>query len=53
MAYQPAANLTTNVGHYQTIWYNRKGLDQLKKKFRFLPLTEPDQIPQRSGKVVQ
>lgn len=36
-----------------TVYYNRRALDQLKKRFRFREATEPDQIPLRSGKTVQ
>lgn len=55
MAYQPAQMLTTSTGlaGYPTVWYNRRGLDQLKKRFRFYHAAEPDMIPRRSGKTVQ
>lgn len=55
MAYQPAANVTTSAGltHLASVWYNKKALDQLKVKFRFLSATEPDVLPKRSGKTVQ
>lgn len=55
MAYAPASNMTTtgSIAHLQAIWYNKTALDQLKKKFRFLSLTEPDVLPARSGKTVQ
>ena len=55
MAYAPAG-LTTSSGtltHLASVWYNRRGLDQLKKKFRFLSVTEPDILPKRNGKLVQ
>ncbi len=35
------------------MWYNRRALDQLKRRFRFYNATEPDMIPRRSGKTVQ
>jgi len=35
------------------VWYNRRALDQLKRRFRFYNATEPDMIPRRSGKTVQ
>lgn len=55
MAYAPAGSLTTSpqLTHLATVWYNRKGLDQLKKKYRFRMCCEPDSIPLRSGKTVQ
>ena len=55
MAYSPAGNNTTSAGlaHLATVWYNRRALDQLKKRFRFYNCCEPDMIPRRSGKTVQ
>jgi N4-gp56 family major capsid protein len=55
MAYAPAGNLTTSPGlaHLATVWYNRRALDQLKKRFRFYNACEPDMVPRRSGKTVQ
>jgi len=55
MAISPAGNLTTSGGlaHLATVWYNRRALDQLKKRFRFYNACEPDMIPRRSGKTVQ
>jgi len=55
LAYSPAGNLTTSAGlaHLATVWYNRRALDQLKKRFRFYNACEPDMIPRRSGKTVQ
>lgn len=55
MSYSPAGNLSTTAGinHLATVWYNRKALDQLKKRFRFYNCAEPDMIPRRSGKTVQ
>lgn len=55
MAYSPAGNNTTSpaLAHLATVWYNRRGLDQLKKRFRFYNCCEPDMIPRRSGKTVQ
>lgn len=55
MAYSPAGNQTTSAGlaHLATVWYNRRALDQLKKRFRFYNAMEPDMIPRRSGKTVQ
>ena len=55
MAYSPAGNATTTAGlnHLATVWYNRRALDQLKKRFRFYNACEPDMVPRRSGKTVQ
>jgi len=55
LTYTPPSNATTtaSLAHLATVWYNRRALDQLKQMFRFLPLTEPDIIPQRVGKTVQ
>lgn len=55
MAYQPAGSTTNSsqFTHLATVWYNRTGLDVLRKKFRFRQVTEPDSIPLRSGKTVQ
>jgi N4-gp56 family major capsid protein len=55
MAYSPAGNLTTSaaLAHQATVWYNRRGLDQLKRRFRFYNACEPDMVPRRSGKTVQ
>jgi len=55
MSYTPAGNLTSTGGinHLATVWYNRRALDQLKKRFRFYNAGEPDMVPRRSGKTVQ
>ena len=55
MAYSPSPNTTQSAGlaHLATVWYNRRALDQLKKRFRFYNACEPDMIPRRSGKTVQ
>jgi N4-gp56 family major capsid protein len=55
LAYSPAGNTTISAGlaHLATVWYNRRALDQLKKRFRFYNACEPDMIPRRSGKTVQ
>jgi N4-gp56 family major capsid protein len=55
MSYNPASTLTTtgSLAHLGQIHYRTKALDQLKAKFRFLLGTEPDSIPQRSGKTIQ
>jgi len=55
MAYTPAGNqtVTSGINHFATVWYNRRALDQLKKRFRFYNACEPDMVPRRSGKTVQ
>lgn len=55
MAYTPAGNTSQSAGlaHLATVWYNRRALDQLKRRFRFYNACEPDMIPRRSGKTVQ
>jgi N4-gp56 family major capsid protein len=55
MSYTPAGNITTTAGinHLAIVWYNRRALDQLKKRFRFYNACEPDMVPRRSGKTVQ
>jgi N4-gp56 family major capsid protein len=53
--YAPAGNMTSTgtISHLATVFYNRKGLSQLKKKFRFRDMTWPDEIPLRNGLLVQ
>ena len=55
MAYAPAGNTTATatLGHLVTVYYNRRGLSQVKKKFRFRDMTWPDEIPLRNGVLVQ
>lgn len=55
MAYSPASNttLTPTLTHLATVYYDRKGLDQLMKKFMFRSATVPDELPLRSGKTIQ
>jgi len=55
MAYSPTPNATTTaaLAHQATVWYNRRALDQLKRRFRFYNACEPDMVPRRSGKTVQ
>lgn len=55
MAYAPASNLTTtpSLTHLATVYYERKALDTLKKKFMFREATVPDVMPLRSGKTIQ
>lgn len=55
MAYAPAGNLTTTptLAHLATVYYERKGLDTLMKRFVFREATVPDIMPLRSGKTMQ
>lgn len=55
MAYAPAGNttLTPSLTHLATVYYNKKGLDRLNKKFMFREGTEGDVLPLRSGKTMQ
>lgn len=55
MAYQPTGNNTSTgtISHLATVYYKKKGLDTLKKRFRFMGVSEPDSLPLRSGLTVQ
>lgn len=55
MAYQPATNNTTSAGlaHLVSVFYKKKGLDRLEKKFVFREACMPDDLPKASGKTVQ
>lgn len=55
MAYAPASNLTTTptLTHLATVYYERKALDTLMKRFVFREATVPDVMPLRSGKTIQ
>ena len=55
MAYSPATNLTTSAGlaHLQQVYYKKKGLDQLRKKFVFRQAAMPDVLPKFSGRTAQ
>jgi N4-gp56 family major capsid protein len=55
MAYQPAGNLTTSAGlaHLAAIYYRKKGLDRLQKKFLFRTACEKDMIQKQVGRTVQ
>ena len=55
MPYAPAGMLTTSGGltHQPANYYKRTALDQLMKKFIFMSITEPDEIPLREGKNIQ
>lgn len=55
MPYAPAGMMTTSAGqrHFPAAYYKRRQLDQLMKKFVFMAVTEPDEIPLREGKTIQ
>lgn len=55
MSYSPAVSTTTSplLPHLAITYYSRKALSQVKKQFRFAAVSEPDEIPRRSGKTVQ
>jgi N4-gp56 family major capsid protein len=55
MAYAPAGNLTTSAGlaHLQSIYYKKRALDRLQKKFVFRMACEKDMIPKQVGRSVQ
>lgn len=55
MPYAPAGMKTTDAQqrHFPAAYYKRTALDQLMKKFVFMSVTEPDEIPERNGKTIQ
>lgn len=55
MAYQPAGNLTSSAGlaHYPAVYYEKKGLDILEKKFVFRGVCTHDTVPKQVGRTVQ
>lgn len=55
MPYAPAGQTSQSAGltHLATVWYNRKGLDQLRQMYRFQAACEPDEVPLRVGKTAQ
>jgi hypothetical protein len=55
MAYQPAGNLTSSAGlaHLQSLYYKKRALDRLQKKFVFRSACEKDMIPKQVGRSVQ
>ena len=55
MAYAPAANLTSSAGlsHLQQVYYTKKSLSILRKKFMFREVCKHDSLPRRSGRTVQ
>ena len=55
MAYNPAGNQSSSQGlaHLASVWYRKKGLDRLQKKFVFRDATMKDMIPKQVGRTVQ
>lgn len=55
MAYQPAGTTTGSAGlsHLQSIYYKRRALDRLQKKFRFRQMCDKDNLPKYNGRTVQ
>ncbi len=55
MAYSPAGNSTGSAGlsHLAAVWYRRKSLDRLQKKFLFREACMDDMLPKMSGKTIQ
>lgn len=55
MAYSPAGNTTGSAGlaHLASVWYKRKALDRLQKKFQFRDACMDDVLPAASGKTIQ
>jgi N4-gp56 family major capsid protein len=55
MAYQPASNLTStsSITHLATVYYKKRALDNLMKKFIFSEVCIKDSLPKMNGKTVQ
>lgn len=55
MAYSPASNLTSSSGlaHLASVYYKKKGLDRLQKKFVFREACMDDMLPKQVGRTVQ
>ncbi len=55
MAYSPATNNTTSAGlaHLASVYYRKKGLDRLQKKFQFRSACQDDMLPKAVGKTIQ
>ena len=57
MAYEPVplnnTTLSKTLAHYATVYYKKRGLDRLMKKFHFDRPCEHDILPRQSGRVVQ
>lgn len=55
MSYSPASNLTSTSGlaHLASVYYKKKGLDRLQKKFVFREACMDDMVPKQVGRTVQ
>ena len=55
MAYSPAGLTTgsSSLAHLASVYYRRKGLDRLQKKFMFREACMPDSLPKMSGRTIQ
>lgn len=55
MGYTPAGNTTgsASLAHLATVYYKKKGLDRLQKKFVFRDACMDDSLPKMVGKTVQ
>lgn len=55
MAYAPAGNLTStgSLDHYASVYYKKKGLDRLMKKFVFRDACVDDMLPKMVGRTAQ
>lgn len=53
--YTPASNLTTTstISHLATVYYKKRALSNLKKKFIFSEACTMDALPRQSGKTIQ
>lgn len=55
MAYSPAGNSTgsSSLAHLASVFYRKKGLDRLQKKFVFRNACMDDSMPKMSGRTIQ
>jgi N4-gp56 family major capsid protein len=55
MAYSPSSNLTgtATLGHLQQLFYRKRGLDRLQKKFLFREVCMDDMLPKQVGRTIQ
>lgn len=55
MGYTPASNLTSTptLAHLVQVFYRKRGLDRLQKKFVFREACMDDMLPKQNGKTVQ
>ena len=55
MAYSPASNQTgtSTLGHLATVFYRKRALDRLQKKFTFRMACMDDMLPKQVGRTIQ